>query len=534
MNNWLLILPWLVPLLLLPLPASRPARWLPAFATLPALATALLAADNLTAELDWLLMGTHLGVDQTGRLFLLYSSLAWLAAALYSTLRPSLATGRGRFRIAFLLAMSGNFLLILAGDMLSFYLGFALMGLSAYGMIVAPATPAAIKAGRRYLAWTVAGELALFSGMVLMASRMPGTRFSDLAAVEPGMTALVLIMAGFGVKMALPGLHFWLPSTYRAAPAAAAAVLAGPMLAAGLLGWLRFLSPATATNAAMLFVILGIAGALLGLAGGLLQRDARGVLAWSSIAKAGTMTAILGAAFVWPDASPAILAALSLFAIHHLLIKSFFFLGMGELESRGRNSWLIAGLALLALSLAGAPWSGGAASKELLIGVLGNEDSTVSMLLMAIAGGTAMLMARFLWFVIHQASRTTPGDAITIGWLLLAIPATWLPFELQQAGFSASAVLTLLAGIALFAVTRSLGSGKPGRIAMPDVRLNPEVIRALRNRVSSGSHAALHSLRARLATINPGIENRLAVGTTTALVWLTLFVILLTTLIAPG
>jgi formate hydrogenlyase subunit 3/multisubunit Na+/H+ antiporter MnhD subunit len=531
MSNWFLILPWLVPLLLLPVPSGRAVRWLPVFATLPALATALFAPDNLTAELGWLLMGTHLGIDNTGRLFLFFSSLTWFTAALYSLLRPSLATCRGRFRIAFLLAMSGNFLLIVAADMLSFYLGFALMGISAYGMIVAPGTAAAIKAGRRYLGWTIAGELVLFSGMVLLASRAAGTGFSDLAAVEPGMTALVLIMLGFGVKMALPGLHFWLPSTYRAAPAAAAAVLAGPMLAAGLLGWLRFLSPATATNAATLFLTLGIAGALLGLAGGLLQRDARGVLAWSSIAKAGTMTAILGTAFASPAASPAILFALSLFAIHHLLIKSFFFLGMGELESQGRNAWLIAGLALLALSLAGAPWSGGAASKELLISGLGNDDSLASMLFMVMAIGTAMLMTRFIWLALYQESRKTSGDAITIGWFLLAIPATWLPYDLLQAGFSASAMLTLLAGIGLFAVTRSLVIGQPGPMAMPGMRLNTEGIRSLQSSVSKISHAALHTLRRSL--VDPGIEKRLAVGATTALVWLTLFVMLLTTLIAP-
>ncbi len=43
---------------------------------------------------------------------------------------------RSRFRIFFLLAMSGNFALILGQDLVSFYLGFALMGLAAYGLVV--------------------------------------------------------------------------------------------------------------------------------------------------------------------------------------------------------------------------------------------------------------------------------------------------------------------------------------------------------------------------------------------------------------
>ena len=47
-------------------------RWLQALAALPALATAMLAADGLTGEFDWLLLGTRLGIDDTGRLLLLY------------------------------------------------------------------------------------------------------------------------------------------------------------------------------------------------------------------------------------------------------------------------------------------------------------------------------------------------------------------------------------------------------------------------------------------------------------------------------
>lgn len=534
MSNWFLIIPWLAPLLILSVTPGRATRWLLVLAPVPALASALLAADGLTARLDWLLLGTLLGIDDTGRLFLLYSSLAWLAASLYIQLRPALATERSRFRIAFLLAMSGNFLLILAADMLSFYLGFALMGLSAYGMVVAAGTRAAHEAGRGYLGWTIAGELALFSGMVLLASGGNGWLFTDLATAEPGIAGVLLMLVGFGVKMALPGLHFWLPAAYRAAPAAAAAVLSGPMLAAGLLGWLRFLHPATVQDHATLFITLGIAGALLGLAGGVLQRDARGVLAWSSIAKAGTMTAILGVAFAWPDSSTAILAALSLFMIHHLLIKSALFLGMGELERVGRQPWLLAGVTLLALSLAGAPWSGGAAAKELLTGSLGDGGTVVSLLLMGMAAGTSMLMARLLWLTLRIAPRSQKIDAVTVGWLMLAIPASWLPFELMQAGFSMTALLMLLAGLGLFAITRPLGAIRQTRTA--DTRSFPvtEWLATPIDVLNSGRHALVRNLRRCLAPLDAGEKKRPVSSAATSLLWLALYMILLITLVAPA
>ena len=51
-------------------------------------------------------------------------------------------TDSARFRVFFLLAMAGNLGLIVAQDMLSFYLGFTLMGLAAYGLIAHPDTRA--------------------------------------------------------------------------------------------------------------------------------------------------------------------------------------------------------------------------------------------------------------------------------------------------------------------------------------------------------------------------------------------------------
>ena len=135
MSAWFLLAAWLAPLLLLPFTGTRAARWLPALAVLPGLVVAVSVPEGAAVELGWLLLGVQLALDGTARLFLLYSSLAWLAAALYILLRPDAATGKGSFLLCFLLAMAGNLLLILAADMLTFYAGFALMGLSAYGPV---------------------------------------------------------------------------------------------------------------------------------------------------------------------------------------------------------------------------------------------------------------------------------------------------------------------------------------------------------------------------------------------------------------
>jgi hypothetical protein len=206
---------------------------------------------------------------------------------------------------------------------------------------------------------------------------------------------------------------------------------------------------------------------------------------------------------------------------------------MGELETRGRHTWLMAGLALLALSLAGAPWSGGAAAKELLIRALGNSAPSVTLLFMSVAAGTAMLMTRFLWLTLRSDRCSKKIDAISVGWLALAIPATWLPFELLQAGFSMSALWTLLAGMGLFAVTRSLGNRRQARTETPKAWPRMEWTKAYGDSLVRVRHALIRHLRASLAAIATGSESRKMSGTTTSLLWLALFMILLITLVVP-
>ena len=350
MSQSLLVLAPLLPLLLaplMPLAVARRWQWILALAALPALLLALLAPVGSAVTLPWLLLGVHLELDAVGQLFLLFSSLIWLATGVYVAFGRGADADSGSFGVYFLLAMAGNLLLIVAADMMTFYAGFALMGLSAYGLVLRRSQRAR-RAGRVYLAFTLAGELALFGAMLLLFGAGGSLLFSDLATGPLPAGAIVLLLLGFGIKVALPGLHPWLPLTYTAAPVAAVAVLSGPMMKAGLLGWLRFLPPGApgADSWGPLLMVLGGLGMLLGVAVGLLQRDPRAVLAYSSIAKMGLISVLFGAALANPAHADALLAALLLFAMHHLLVKSTLFLGLGEWQRRGSRFWVLAGLAL--------------------------------------------------------------------------------------------------------------------------------------------------------------------------------------------
>ena len=245
-TDFLLIAIPLLPLILaLLMPLLRSGQIM-ILAPLTALLAAFLIPVNSSVDLPWLLTGVHWQLDSISQLFLLFSALIWLVATLYVVFARDDQTSRAIYRCLFMLAMSGNILLIIAADMTSFYLGFAMMGLSAYGIILKPSQRAR-RAARVYLGFTLVGELALFIAMLILFSSTGSMLFIDIQQQTIPDLAVALLLLGFGIKLALPGLHFWLPLTYTAAPLISVAVLSGPMMNAGLLGWIRFL-PSGAEN----------------------------------------------------------------------------------------------------------------------------------------------------------------------------------------------------------------------------------------------------------------------------------------------
>jgi formate hydrogenlyase subunit 3/multisubunit Na+/H+ antiporter MnhD subunit len=442
---------WLLPLSLALLAGRRYAGWLVVIAPLPALAAAIVLPTGSTASLPWLLLGVELGLDPTGRVFLLFSSLLWLLAGLYAAgERPASA----RFRLFWLLAMAGNLGLIVAQDMVTFYFGFTLMGLAAYGLIAHPESQHARAAARRYLVWTIAGELVLFSAMVMLTAQHGGvTGFSVLESAPPAGFVVLLLVIGFGIKLALPGLHFWLPQAYAVAPAPAVAVLSGAMIKSGLLGWIRFLpvGEVSLTGWGQTLIAVGATGICFGVFAGLLQRQPRLLLGYSSISKMGVLTTGMGAALAWPEAAPVVVSALALYAAHHALVKGALFLGLGLSERGGLRTWVLAGLGLLALSLAGAPLTSGALAKSLLTADLPAEAHYLVSLLAVSAFATTLLMARFLWLV-WAGRRDAPcryPPVSAAAWLALLALIAVVPFALAGAGQLAANALPVSLGALL-------------------------------------------------------------------------------------
>lgn len=471
------LIPYIVlwPLLLagmLQIPRLRKlALYLSPWAAFPALLIALFTFPNAVIELPWLLLGSTWGLDPVARAFLLLTGLLWGLACWHSRYHLPFAQQAGFFSW-FHLALAGNIGLIVSLDMLSFYLFFTLMSFASYGLVVHTRSERAWYAGKCYLILVILGEAALFAALVIAASTSGTLLFAQarplLEQSEWLDTVLLLAWIGFGIKVGTVGLHVWLPLAHPVAPPPASAVLSGIMLKAGLLGWLRLLplGEATLEGWGEWWMVLGLSAAFYAVLIGLTQRDAKTVLAYSSISQMGLLTAAVGLGLILPHAWPQILTTILIYSLHHGLAKGALFLGIGMLMHArpASRKWLLAGLALPALSLVGAPLTSGWLAKSLLKTQAMHAPDHWEMLwqnlLPASAVATALLMAKFMLLAIRiknqpDDSLPVPANAHSVPWAILLLLVTIMPlatnwldnFEISRSLIINSLWPILLAGL---------------------------------------------------------------------------------------
>jgi formate hydrogenlyase subunit 3/multisubunit Na+/H+ antiporter MnhD subunit len=479
---------WLAPALLplaavaLLLPALRRAQVLLPLAALPALGVALFAPAG-TVELPWLLLGAQFGLDATARVFLLLTAALWLAGGVHALGYLRADPRRERFWLFWLLTMAGNLGLVLAQDAASFAVFFALMSLSAYGLVVHTDTPAARRAGRVYLALVVLGEVAIFAALALAWHASGSLRFDDITAALPGAATrdavIALTLLGFGIKVGALPLHVWLPLAHPVAPTPASAVLSGAMLKAGLLGWLQLLplGVLAAPGWGQWLVALGLAAAFAAALAATTQREAKAALAYSSISQMGFVTVAVGVGLARPDDATAATAAAALYALHHAFAKAALFLGVslaGAQSPAARALWA-AGMAWAALALVGAPLTSGLLAKDELKAVAQALGDALPWALTLAAALTTLAMLRVAWLLRAAGAGThapAPTTTMWLGWaaLLAGAPlaALWagdagqLPLSWAQA---AGALWPLAAGVAVAALAVALRSRR--RLALP-------------------------------------------------------------------
>lgn len=409
-----------------------------ALAPLPGLAAALLARDGPPLVLDQARLQFTLALDTPGAMLLGVAALLWSAAGVYAWVYLGDDPGAGRFAEWWLLTLTGSLGVFIAADLASFYIAFAAVSLSAWGLVVHDGTPRVRRAGAIYLGLAVLGEICLLLAFALLAVATPSDSLAirDVVAMLPTSPwrnlTVAFLVAGFGLKVGLVPGHVWLPLAYPAAPMPASAVLSGAISKAGVIGLIRFL-PIGAALAGWgeALVTVGLFTAFYGVAVGITQANPKTILAYSSVSQMGVLAAVLGMGLAAGDGG-AVLAA-SFYAAHHVLVKGALFLAVGVVAATSaRRLWpVLLPAAVLALGLGGLPLTGGALAKLAIKAPMG--EGLVGMLATLSAAGTTLLMIHFLFRLVPSASANPDAAApggLTWPWLVTALASIAVPWAL--------------------------------------------------------------------------------------------------------
>ncbi len=404
-----------------------------------------------------------LQADPLPILFISLSAVLWLITTVYSVGYLERGPHRARFFGFFSLCVAATVGIAMAGNLFTFLLFYELLTLATYPLVIHNGTAAALRAGRIYLIYTLAGGLVLLLGTLGLwvfagtTDFVPGGILSGVAETDPLMAQVlfVVLIGALGVKAALVPLHRWLPIA-MVAPAPVSALLhAVAVVKAGAFGIIRVvyevfgIETAQALGMTLPLAALAAVTIIYGSIRAITQDDIKKRLAYSTVSQVSYIT--LGVALASPIAAVGALAHL----IHQGLMKITMFMVAGNLAEglgvkkvsqmdgvgRAMPGTMLA-FSLAALAMIGLPPLAGFVSKWYLAqGSLQAGQPWVIALLL----GSSLLNAMYFLPMLHRAwFRDAVPDAAAaaapgrrrIGWMLAAPPLATAMLVVIAGGFA--------------------------------------------------------------------------------------------------
>lgn len=303
--------------------AVRPGTLSLRFNTLPG---SVVVADNLTLYFTSIILGI-------GLLSAIYSMgyIKQRSAEFYTLL------------LVMVLGMVGVFF---SGDFVTFFVFWEVMSISSYLLVAFNYREwEAVESSLKYLIMSSTGSAAILFGLSLLYGLTGTLEFAGLseALSSEGLrfemwsvAALVLIVGGLGVNVALSPFHYWLPDAHPAAPSPISAMLSGVVIKTGIYAMIRvftLLYPAAVYGWAGGLMTLALLTMTIGNLMASFQNDIKRLLAFSSIANIGYIV------FALSVNTPLALAGALLHVLNHALAKALLFLSAGcFIESSGTRS----------------------------------------------------------------------------------------------------------------------------------------------------------------------------------------------------
>ncbi len=369
----------------------RDKRWL-AWLSLAGLVTAGGVAIGMWHGDYGTLFNNMLAVDGFAIFFkVLFAGIAILVVLASTDYVSKFERFQGEYYALILTATLGMMLMAATADLISLYIALELTSISLYVLVGFLKDRKSTEASLKYLLLGAIASAVLLYGMALVFGFTGQTQLGAIAqslqgvslADSPGLLmGIVLMIAGFGFKIAAVPFQMWVPDVYEGAPTPVTAFLSVGSKAAGFAIILRIFHSAfglpdwLAANWGMIFAVVAVISMIIGNVTAIPQTNIKRMLGYSSIAQAGYLMVGLAALGFASSTSVIGQSAILFFLVSYALTNLGAFIAVIAISNKinsdkiadyagmGRRAPLMAlALTLCLISLIGMPPAAGFMAK---------------------------------------------------------------------------------------------------------------------------------------------------------------------------
>jgi NADH-quinone oxidoreductase subunit N len=247
-----------------------------------------------------------LAVDNFALFFkVLFAGIAFLVILATADYAKKFERFQGEYYALILISTLGMMLMAATADLISLYISLELTSISLYVLVGFLKDKKSTEASLKYLLLGAIASAVLLYGMALVFGFTGETQLGAIAGAIRAMSldsilaspallmGIVMLIAGFGFKIAAVPFQMWVPDVYEGAPTPVTAYLSVGSKAAGFAIILRVFSSAFGTpawlaaNWGVIFAVLAVLSMIIGNVVAIPQTNIKRMLGYSSIAQAG-------------------------------------------------------------------------------------------------------------------------------------------------------------------------------------------------------------------------------------------------------